>query len=101
MMGMGGVVAMRRNADLHSDYAFAVDTGRGPGHPDISDYGEYGAAVDYGDYDGDYGRDYGGHTGVTVEREAAAHHGDFVHYDDIGSNYDYGFTYDVGAFDYY
>merc|ERR1711994_659793 len=34
MMGMGGVVAMRRNADLHSDYAFAVDTGRGPGHPD-------------------------------------------------------------------
>ena len=40
MMGMGGVVAMRRNADYSSDYAFefSEDAGGAPGHPDLSDY---------------------------------------------------------------
>ena len=37
MMGMGGVVAMRRNADYSSDYAFDFSEDNGGGHPDISD----------------------------------------------------------------
>ena len=108
-MGMGGVVAMRRNADYNSDYAFDFSEDNGRGHPDISDYtadyadysqlsshhGEAGERVqgvahhDYSDYNDVSSQDY-------VEREA--HHGDFAHYDDTG---DYGFEYDVGGFDYY
>ena len=34
---MGGVVGMRRNDDLNSDYAFDVSD-HNSGHPDISDY---------------------------------------------------------------
>merc|ERR1711976_397910 len=37
MIGMGGVVGMRRNDDLNSDYAFDVSD-HNSGHPDISDY---------------------------------------------------------------
>ena len=34
---MGGVVGMRRNDDLNSDYAFDVSD-HNSGHPDIGDY---------------------------------------------------------------
>lgn len=106
-MGMGGVVAMRRNDDYSSDYAF--DFSEDNGHPDLSDY-----TADYGDYSqlpshhagagdrvqGVVHHDYSDYNSVSshdyVEREAQ--HGDFAHYDDTG---DYGFEYDVGGFDYY
>ena len=109
MMGMGGVVAMRRNADYSSDYAFDFSEDNGGGHPDISDY-----TADYADYShlpshhggagervqGVVHHDYSDYNDVSshdyVEREA--HHGDFAHYEDTG---DYGFEYDVGGFDYY
>ena len=83
MMGMGGVVAMRRNDDYSSDYAFDFSD-RDIGHPDISDYTV--GIVDYNDIGHDY-----------VEREAIEHV-DYAH----GGDYDYGhgFEYDSG-FDYY
>merc|ERR1712025_855597 len=78
MMGMGGVVAMRRNADHSSDYAFDVSD-LNSGHPDISDY-----VLDIKDYNDVGHQDY-------VER--GVHLGDYVH------EYDYeeqhAFEYDL------
>ena len=101
MMGMGGVVAMRRNADYSSDYAFDFSEDNGGGHPDISDY-----TADYADYShlpshhGGAGERVQGvvHHDYSDYNEREAHHGDFAHYEDPG---DYGFEYDVGGFDYY
>ena len=86
-MGMGGVVAMRRNDDYSSDYAFDFSDLH-VGHPDISDY-----TVEIHDHNDVGQHDY-------VEREA--HAGDFAHYaGDYVGDYDYGHhEYDIG-FDYY
>ena len=116
MMGMGGVVAMRRNADYSSDYAFefSEDDGGAPGHPDLGDY-----TLDYDDYSlppprhqggagaraqGDVHQDYSDYSEVGdhhFDVERGAQHQNFILYDVTGEgDYD-GFEYNIGGFDYY
>ena len=92
-MGIGGVVAMRRNDDHSSDYAFDVSD-LNSGHPDISDY-----VLDIKDYNDVGHQDYNdvGHQDY-VERGVHLGDSDYVH------EYDYehhDFEYDLGSFDYY
>merc|ERR1712025_1384741 len=100
MMGMGGVVAMRRNADHSSDYAFDVSD-LNSGHPDISDY-----VLDIKDYNDVGHQDYNevGHQNFNAVGhqdyvERGVHLGDYVHEYDYEEQHD--FEYDLGSFDYY